>query len=178
VQLANWGIHNPQLNWPELREAQLMTLSLPKTGMAVAIDIGDGSDIHPKNKQEVGYRLALAARAIAYGQDVIYSGPIYESMAVTGDKIRLRFKHVYGGLTGKTSPALAGFEIAGEDRKFVAAEAKVEGDTVVARSEKVPHPVAVRYAWGMNPWCNLYNQAGLPASPFRTDEWPDSSLPR
>ena len=102
VQLANWGIHQtPQSNWPELREAQLMTLSLPKTGMAVTIDIGDGSDIHPKNKQDVGYRLALAAQAIAYGRDVIYSGPIYESMAVEGEKIRLRFKYVYGGLVAK-----------------------------------------------------------------------------
>ena len=182
VQLANWGIHYPQLKFPELREAQLMTLSMPKTGMAVTIDIGDGSDIHPKNKQEVGYRLALAAQAIAYGRDVIYSGPIYESMSVESNKIRLRFKHVYGGLMAmaKSWPAetLTGFEIAGEDRQFVVGAAKIEDDTIVVRSEKVPHPVAARYAWGMNPSCNLYNQAGLPASPFRTDDWPDSSLPR
>jgi sialate O-acetylesterase len=173
VQLANWGISQPRSNWPELREAQLMTLSLPKTGMAVAIDIGDGSDIHPKNKQDVGYRLALAAQAIAYGRDVIYSGPIYESMALEGEKIRLRFKYVYGGLVAKNSAAsaLSGFEIAGDDHKFVAAEAKIDGDTVVVRSEKAPHPVAVRYAWAMNPSCNLYNRAGLPASPFRTDDW-------
>ncbi len=174
VQLANWGIYNPTVNWPELREAQLMTLSLPKTGMAVTIDIGDGSDIHPKNKQEVGYRLALAAQAIAYGRDVVYSGPIYDSMAVEGNKTRLRFKYVYGGLVAKNSAsALTGFEIAGDDHKFVAAHAKIDGDTVVVRSESVPHPVAVRYAWGMNPWCNLYNRAGLPASPFRTDKWED-----
>jgi sialate O-acetylesterase len=175
VQLANWGISQPRSNWPELREAQLMTLSLPKTGMAVTIDIGDGSDIHPKNKQDVGYRLALAAQAIAYGRDVIYSGPIYESMAVEGEKVRLRFKYAYGGLVAKNSPSLtlSGFEIAGDDHKFVAAEAKIDGETVVVRSEKAPHPVAVRYAWGMNPWCNLYNRAGLPASPFRTDDWGD-----
>jgi sialate O-acetylesterase len=175
VQLANWGISQPRSNWAELREAQLMTLSLPKTGMAVAIDIGDGSDIHPKNKQDVGYRLALAAQAVAYGRDVMYSGPIYESMAVEGDKIRLRFKCVYGGLVAKNSPSssLSGFEIAGDDHKFVAAEAQIDGNTVVARSEKVPHPVAVRYAWAMNPLCNLYNRSGLPASPFRTDDWED-----
>ncbi len=173
VQLANWGIHVPQFSFAGLREAQLMTLSLPKTGMAVTIDIGDGSDIHPKNKQDVGYRLALAAQAIAYGRDVMYSGPIYDSMAVEGDKIRLRFKYVYGGLVAKNSPlsALNGFEIAGDDHKFVAAEAKIDGDTVVVRSEKALHPVAVRYAWAMNPSCNLYNRAGLPASPFRTDGW-------
>jgi sialate O-acetylesterase len=173
VQLANWGISQPRSHWPELREAQLMTLSLPKTGMAVTIDIGDGSDIHPKNKQDVGYRLGLAAQAIAYGRDVIYSGPIYESMAVEGEKIRLRFQYVYGGLVAKNShaSALSGFEIAGDDHNFVAAEAKIDGNTVVARSEKVAHPVAVRYAWAMNPSCNLYNRAGLPASPFRTDDW-------
>jgi sialate O-acetylesterase len=178
VQLANWGMHNPLVNWPELREAQLKTLSLPKTGMAVTIDIGDGSDIHPKNKQEVGYRLALAAQAIAYGRDVMYSGPIYESMAIEGERIRLRFKYVYGGLVAKNSSTWApsGFEIAGDDRKFVDAEAKIDGETVVVRSEKVTHPLAVRYAWAMNPWCNFYNRAGLPASPFRTDDWAEPEV--
>jgi sialate O-acetylesterase len=180
VQLVNWGVYSPESNWPELREAQLMTLSLPKTGMAVAIDIGDGSDIHPKNKQEVGHRLALAAQAVAYGRDVIYSGPIYESMTVEDGKIRLRFKHVYGGLVAKGGEmaTLAGFQISGEDHKFVAGEAKIEGDYVVVRNEKVAQPVAVRYAWGMNPECNLYNRAGLPASPFRTDDWPDLTQER
>jgi sialate O-acetylesterase len=176
VQLANWGIAQPQTNWPELREAQAMTLSLPKTGMAVTIDIGDGSDIHPKNKQDVGYRLALAAQAIAYGEDVIYSGPMYESMKVEGGKIRIHFKYVYGGLMAKSffAPNLTGFEIAGEDHKFVGAQAKIEDDgTLVVSSAKVANPVAVRYAWAMNPWCNLYNRMGLPASPFRTDDWED-----
>src|SRR5271157_2949323 len=180
VQLANWSVPRPGSDWSELREAQLMTLSMPKTGMAVTIDIGDGSDIHPKNKQDVGYRLALAAQAIAYGRDLIYSGPIYESMAVEGEKVRLRFKCVYGGLMAKNSPSqnVSGFEIAGADHKFVAAEAKIDGDTVVVRSEKAPHPVAVRYAWAMNPYCNLYNRAGLPASPFRTDDWEDPTTGR
>jgi sialate O-acetylesterase len=173
VQLAgfvqDWS---PKTTWAELREAQLRTLSLPKTGMAVAADIGDPYDIHPKNKQEVGRRLALAAQAIAYGKDVVYSGPVYESKTLEGDKIRLRFKHVTGGLTAKGGKPLKGFEIAGEDRKFVPAQANIEGNTVVVRSDKVPRPVAVRYAWADYPECSLYNRAGLPASPFRTDDWP------
>jgi sialate O-acetylesterase len=180
VQLANWGIQLPHLNWPELREAQSMTLSLPKTGMAVTIDIGDGSDIHPKNKQEVGHRLALAAQAIAYGRDVMYSGPIYESMTVEGDKVRLHFKHVYSGLAAKNwpSPIINGFEIAGDDHKFVTADASIDNDTIVVHSDKVAHPVAARYAWAMNPGCDLYNRMGLPASPFRTDDWEDPALER
>jgi sialate O-acetylesterase len=179
VQLASWGAVPPTLNFPELREAQLMTLSVPKTAMAVTIDIGDAIDVHAKNKQELGYRLALAAQAIAYGREVAYSGPLYASKAIEGGKIRLRFEHVYGGLVTKpwAAPTVYsrtpfGFEIAGEDRKFVPAQATVEGkDTVVVWSGDVAHPVAVRYAWGMNPICNLYNQVGLPASPFRTEEW-------
>jgi sialate O-acetylesterase len=180
VQLANWGVYSPGSNWPELREAQLMTLSLPKTGMAVTIDIGDGTDIHPKNKQEVGYRLALAAQAITYGRDVIYSGPIYESMKIEGERIRLHFTHGYGGLVAKggETAALGGFQIAGEDHKYVAGQAKIEGDSVIVQNETVAHPLAVRYGWGMNPECNLYNRAGLPASPFRTDDWPDPTLER
>jgi sialate O-acetylesterase len=143
--------------------------------MAVTIDIGGGSDIHPKHKQEVGYRLALAAQAIAYGRDVIYSGPIYESMIVEGEKIRLRFKYVYGGLVMKNlwPPGLLGFEIAGDDHKFVSAEAKIDGDTIVVRSEKVAHPVSELCAWAQNLWCNLFNRARLPASAFRTDDCAD-----
>lgn len=182
VQIANWGAYRPELNWPKLREAQLMALSVPKTGMVVTIDIGDGSDIHPKNKQDVGYRLALAAQAIAYGRDVVYSGPIYHSMTVEDGKIRLHFKYAYGGLVAAKNAYggtdLLGFEIAGDDQKFALADARVEGDTVVVYSDKVQHPVAVRYAWAMNPVCNLYNRAGLPASPFRTDEWSDSFVDR
>ncbi|MFQ6098543.1 MAG: sialate O-acetylesterase, partial [Armatimonadota bacterium] len=175
VQLANFMARKPEPGesaWAELREAQLRALSLPNTGMAVIIDIGEARDIHPKNKQDVGARLALAARKIAYGEDIVHSGPIYDSMKVEGGKIRLRFKHVDGGLTAKGSKVLKGFAIAGADRKFVWANAAIRGDTVIVWSHKVPHPVAVRYAWADNPECNLYNAAGLPASPFRTDDWP------
>jgi sialate O-acetylesterase len=172
VQLANFNQdYAPKTSWAELREAQTMTLSLPKTGMAVTADIGDPNDIHPKNKQEVGRRLALAAEAIAYGKDVVYSGPVYESMKVEGNRIRLSFTHVDGGLRGKSNP-LKSFEIAGADRKFEAAQAKIEGKTVVVHSAKVAQPVAVRYAWADNPECSLYNKAGLPAVPFRSDDWP------
>ncbi len=152
-----------------------MTLSLPKTGMAVTIDIGDGSDIHPRDKQDVGYRLSLVAEGIAYGQDIIYSGPTYDSMEVEGASICLRFQHAGGGLTPKSlsSNPISGFEVAGDDRKFVGADAKIDGETVVVSSAKVAHPVAVRYAWGMNPRPSIYNHAGLPASPFRTDRWDD-----
>ena len=175
VQLANFRESQPQpaeSAWAELREAQLMTLALPKTAMAVAIDIGEAKDIHPKNKQDVGHRLGLAALAITYSHDVVYSGPIYESMAVENDKVSLRFRHIDGGLVTQNGEQLKGFAIAGPDQKFVWGEAKIDGDTVVVWSDQVPQPVAVRYAWADNPVCNLYNKAGLPASPFRTDDWP------
>jgi sialate O-acetylesterase len=174
VQLANFRPTKPEpadSDWAELREAQTMTLSLPRTGMAVIIDIGEAADIHPKNKQEVGKRLGLAALAIAYGKDIPYSGPMYDSMKVEGDKVRLTFKHVDGGLIAKDGE-LKGFAIAGADRKFVWADAKIDGDTIVVHSDQVSEPKAVRYAWADNPECNLYNKAGLPASPFRTDDWP------
>jgi sialate O-acetylesterase len=173
VQLANFRNNwtDPR-SWAELREAQLMTLSLRNTGMAVAIDIGDSLDIHPKNKQEVGRRLALAARAMVHGERVSYSGPIYKSMSIKGDAIRLRFAHVGRGLFAKREP-LKSFVIAGKDRRFVWADTEIKGKTVVVRSKYVPHPVAVRYAWWDDPvGCNLYNADGLPASPFRTDDWP------
>jgi len=180
VQLASWGIQYFQLNFPALREAQTAALALPNTGMAVTTDIGDGTDGHPKNKQDVGYRLALAAQAIAYSRDVVYTGPIYDSMTTEGETIRLRFREAGDGLTGKNWPPgyRSGFEIAGEDRKFVEAEAKIEGETVLVRSDRILHPVAVRYNWKDNPWHHLYNRAGLPAAPFRTDEWPDALLPK
>ena len=148
-----------------------MTLSLPHTGQAVTIDIGNPKNIHPKNKQEVGRRLALIARAQIFGEDVVYSGPTYDSMEVRGDAIDLRFRHVAGGLVARDG-ALTGFEIAGADHKFVPAEATIEGATVVVRAAGVREPVAVRYAWTDNPKCNLTNTSGLPASPFRTDDWP------
>ena len=181
VQLANFMGRKEQpadSAWAELREAQTMTLSLPKTGMAVIIDIGEAADIHPKNKQDVGGRLALAALATVYGKDVVYSGPMYESMKVEGDKVRLKFKHVGGGLVAKGADKLTGFAIAGEDKKFVWADAKIDGDAVVVSSKDVAKPVAVRYAWADNPECNLYNKAGLPASPFRTDDFQMVTAPK
>lgn len=175
VQLANFmeRVEEPQPSseWAELREAQLMTLALENTAMAVTIDIGDAKDIHPRNKQDVGHRLALAALAKTYRKRVTYSGPIYKTMRIRGNEVRLSFDHVDGGLVAQGGP-LKGFTIAGSDRKFVWAEARIEGRKVVVCSDAVPRPVAVRYAWANNPDCNLYNAAGLPASPFRTDDWP------
>jgi len=150
----------------EIREAQLAGLRLPNTGMAVAIDSDPA--LHPKNKQLVGKRLALAAFAIAYGQKVEYRGPMFEKMGMEGDKARIYFKYTAGGLVCK-GEKLIGFSIAGEDGKFVWADAEIEGDTVVVWSDKVQKPVAVRYGWAGNPECNLYNKLGLPAVPFRTD---------
>jgi len=175
VQLANYMATQPEPGesaWAELREAQLMTLQLANTGMATIIDIGEANDIHPRNKQDVGKRLALWALARTYGRDVVYSGPLYRSMAIEGDKIRLRFDHVGSGLVAQDGGLLKGFAIAGKDRKFVWANAKIEGQTVVVSSAAVAEPVAVRYGWANNPICNLYNDADLPASPFRTDDWP------
>jgi sialate O-acetylesterase len=174
VQLANFTPRNDQpvaSDWAELREAQTMTLRLPKTGMAVIIDIGDAADIHPKNKQDVGGRLALAARKIAYGEDLVYSGPMYKSMKVEDGKVRLAFDHTGGGPVAK-GDKLVGFAVAGDDQKFVWADARIDGKTVLVGSPDVPKPAAVRYAWSNNPECNLYNKEGLPASPFRTDDWP------
>ncbi|MDX1636907.1 MAG: sialate O-acetylesterase [Balneolaceae bacterium] len=175
VQLANFMERNEQpveSEWAELREAQLMALSEPNTGMAVTIDIGNANDIHPKNKQEVGRRLALNARATVYGQNIAYSGPIYRNMQkLDGNRIRISFDHVNGGLQARGGE-LKGFAVAGNDRTFHWAEAEITGDDVVVYSPDEPDPVAVRYGWSANPDCNLYNGAGLPASPFRTDNWP------
>ena len=175
VQLANFmaAADLPQESkWAALREAQLKTLAVPKTGLAVAIDIGEAKDIHPRNKQDVGLRLALWALRDTYSKEMTCSGPLYESMKVEGNRVRLRFAHLGGGLVAEGGP-LKRFAIAGEDRKFVWAEATIDGGTVVVSSPAVPKPVAVRYAWANNPeGCNLYNAAGLPASPFRTDDWP------
>jgi sialate O-acetylesterase len=153
--------------WAELREAQFMTAqSVGHSAIASALDLGNTMDIHPKNKQEVGYRLALDALAIAYGKDVEYSGPVYKSMEVKGNSVVIHFDHAEGGLAGNPK----GFAIAGEDGKFVWANAKAQGDTVTVSSSKVEHPTAVRYAWANNPdQANLYNKAGLPAVPFRAE---------
>jgi len=173
VQLANFtpAVDQPiQEGWADLREAQLLTSeNLPRTGIAVTLDIGDANDIHPKNKQEVGRRLGLSADAIAYGNKIEYSGPLYKSMKIEGDKIRLTFSHLGGGLATSDGGPLKGFAIAGADGHFEFADAKIEGDTIVVSSAKVPVPTAVRYAWANNPVCNLVNKAGLPASSFRTD---------
>ncbi|HEY3412325.1 MAG TPA: sialate O-acetylesterase [Armatimonadota bacterium] len=181
VQLANFMEVQPVPKddaWAELREAQSMTAkALPHSGIAVAIDIGNGADIHPKNKQEVGRRLALNALAKDYGQKVEFSGPDYKSLKVEGAKIRLTFTHVAGGLEAK-GDKLTGFAIAGADRKFVWADAAIDGDSVVVSAPGVTEPVAVRYAWASNPVCNLYNKASLPASPFRTDDWPGITQPK
>ncbi|NLH17383.1 MAG: 9-O-acetylesterase, partial [Phycisphaerae bacterium] len=174
VQLANFMDQQPQPGdsaWAELREAQTMTLSLKNTGMAVIIDVGDAKDIHPRDKQTVGYRLAQIALARDYGRKIEYSGPMYKSMKVEGSAIRLSFDHIGGGLMAKDGD-LVGFSIAGSDKKFVWAKARIDGDSVVVSSEQVAQPAAVRYAWADNPQCNLYNKEGLPASPFRTDDWP------
>ena len=140
--------------------------------MAVTIDIGEWNDIHPLNKKDVGKRLALAARKVAYEENVVHSGPVYESMKIEGDRIVLSFKNIGGGLVSKGGENLKHFAIAGADRQFAWAEAKIEGEKVIVWSDKVARPVAVRYAWADNPeGANLYNKEGLPASPFRTDDW-------
>ncbi len=139
--------------------------------MAVTIDIGEANDIHPKNKQDVGLRLALNARAKTYGENITCSGPIYESYQLEENQIRIRFKHVENGLKVKNNDKLKGFAIAGSDHKFYWADAVIEKNEIVVYSPKVPFPVAVRYAWADNPDCNLYNGDDLPASPFRTDDW-------
>jgi len=154
--------------WPEVREAQHQTLSLTNTGMAVAIDIGDPVDIHPKNKKEVGRRLALAALAISHGERIEYSGPMFRQATAEGGSIRVSFDHA-AGLAAKNGPP-AGFEVAGADRKFVSADAVVEGATILVSNPAVPAPVYVRYGWSDYPPCNLYNSDGLPASPFRSGE--------
>lgn len=177
VQLANFRqpVDEPgESDWAELREAQTMALELPNTGMAVIIDIGEADDIHPTNKQDVGRRLGLSALAVAYGEDIVYSGPLYKSITVTGDKAVIEFDNVGGGLKICDHYGyLKGFTIAGADKKFYWAKAYVENNKVVVFSDKVGQPVAVRYGWATNPDdVNLYNVEGLPASPFRTDDWP------
>ncbi|MDF3057262.1 MAG: hypothetical protein K0R17_1477 [Rariglobus sp.] len=187
VQLPNLGgspsatpTADSQYNdsWTELRDAQWRGLTEPRTAMVSTIDLGDAS-IHPSNKKDVGARLALAARAVSLGEKIEYSGPLYAGMAVEGSKIRVKFSHVGGGLVAKDAPdgTLTRFAVAGADRNYVWAQARIEGDTVVVWSDTVPAPVAVSYAWAINPLgANLYNQAGLPAASFRSDDWPMRTL--
>jgi len=159
--------------WAELREAQRMTLSLPNTGMAVAIDIGEADNIHPANKEEVGKRLALAAKEIAYHQELVFQGPLFQTMELVGDEIKVSFSHIGSGLIIKDKYGyLKGFTLAGKDKKFQWAKARIEGNSVFVYHPAIKDPVAVRYAWYNNPEdANLYNMEGLPASPFRTDDW-------
>jgi len=172
VQLAPYRYgQNPEF-LAEIWESQTKTLSLPNTGMAVTTDIATVGDIHPPNKQDVGRRLALWALAKTYGKnDLVFSGPLYESMTVDGSAIRIKFKYA-GGLHSKRNQPLTQFTIAGEDQKFVPAKAKVEGESVVVTSDQVAKPVAVRFAWNELAEPNLFNGARLPASPFRTDAFP------
>ncbi len=176
VQLANFGREKTDPNqcgsWPLLREAQASTAAkLPNCGLAVAIDIGEAENIHPTNKQEAGRRLSLLALAKDYGKkEIVYSGPIFKSMSIEGRDVSITFDSLGGGLLSK-GEELKGFAIAGSDKIFYWADARIKGNTVVLSSAKVDTPVAARYAWTDNPACNLYNKEGLPAVPFRTDNW-------
>ncbi len=207
VQLAPFG-NTPKApgasNWAELREAQTMTLKLKATGMAVITDFGSEYDIHPTPKRPVGERLALAARAQTYGEKIVYSGPMYKSFKVAGDTAIISFDHVDGGILGKemvptierknkdgmvvaaayrvkegsSNAPLLGFTVCGKDKVFHNAKAEIVGSTVVVSCEAVAEPIAVRYGWANHPICNLFNREGLPASPFRTDEFPVTTQPK
>jgi len=187
VQLpANGADATPvaESGWPWLREAQLLTLKVPHTGMAITIDVGDPNNVHPADKLDVGLRLALVAKKMVYGENVVASGPLFQDFKIEAGKIRVRFTEIGSGLTSGVQPwcapgvppfpkdRLIGFYVAGDDKKWIEADASIDGDSVVVSSAQVPQPVAVRYGWANSPRCNLYNQEGLAASPFRTDDWP------
>jgi sialate O-acetylesterase len=201
VQLApHWPVvaEPGESTWAELREAQLLTLKLPHTGMAVITDYGDERDIHPTPKRPVGERLALIARAKDYGEKVEYSGPALKAMKIDGNKVMLSFEHTVGDLVtkelvpvearknskawrvkeGATNAKLVGFTVCGPDHRFHPADAQVEGTNVIVTCDRVPEPVAVRYGWADHPVCNLFNSAGLPASPFRTDDFRGITAPK
>jgi sialate O-acetylesterase len=171
VQLANYMARTEepvQSGWAETREAQAMALTLPRTAMATAIDIGEGGDIHPRNKEDVGKRLALAALAIAYTQEIEYSGPVFTAMETEGGRVRLRFNHAQGLSTSDGKPPRS-FAVRAKDGPWRHAHAEIHGDTILLSHRDVPLFEAVRYAWANNPDVNLVNGAGLPAVPFRTD---------
>ncbi len=163
VQIANW---NPGKLWPELREQQREALILRKTAMAVTIDIGDPDNIHPKDKQDVGLRLSLGARALGYGEPIEYSGPSLRQVTTENHELRVWFDHAQSGLVSRNGE-LRGFTVAGADGKFLPAQEKIDGDTVIVSNASIQNPMQVRYGWAPNPDCNLYNGAGLPASPFQ-----------
>jgi len=174
-QLANYQAQKPE-PWEgkdcALRESQLKSsLTVPNTSLVVTIDLGIEKDVHYPNKRPVGERFSIAARGLAYGEKIEYSGPIFDGAKFDGAKAVVSFKHVGGGLIAKGGDKLSGFLLCGDDKKFVRAEAVIEGNTVIVTSAKVPAPKAVRYAWERNPVCNLCNKEGLPASPFRSDEF-------
>ncbi len=177
VQLASFNSANGNSRlgstWAELREAQTMTLALPNTGMAVTTDIGEANDIHPRNKQDVGKRLASIAFNQTYNHKRVDGGPVYQSMKIEGNKIRVTFTSTGSGLMVKDKYGyIKGFEVAGADQKFYYAKAWTEGNEVVVSCDAVPNPVAVRFAWADNPEdANLFNKEGFPASPFRSDAW-------
>jgi sialate O-acetylesterase len=170
---ANKGNSEKGSTWAELREAQTLTLSLPNTGMAVTTDIGDANDIHPRNKQDVGKRLAALALSKTYGKNTVCSGPVYKSMEVKGNEVTIAFNNVGGGLLVKDRYGyVMGFEVAGADRKFKYAKGVLQGNTIVVSCAEVPTPVAVRFGWADNASdCNVFNAEGFPVVPFRTDEW-------
>jgi sialate O-acetylesterase len=173
VQLPNFEREGE--GWMLVREAMRKTLSLPRTGMAITIDIGELDDIHPKNKQEVGLRLALWALGEVYGKKgIATSGPLPLKQEIHGSEVIVSFKHTDGGLNAK-GDELMGFEIVGEDQKWKPAAARIKGESVIVSHPDSSKPIAVRYAWAANPVCNLYNGQGLPASPFRTEDAISSS---
>ena len=179
VQLANFHPRHDEPTdsyWAQIREAQFGTLEVPRTGMAVAIDVGEANDIHPKNKQEVGRRLALSALAQVYFNEIEYSGPLYGGMQIEDGKVRLNLSNAQGLKTSDGGP-IKGFALAGEDKKFHWAKAEIGGDHIVVSCPEVPNPVAIRYGWADNPDVNLVNGAGLPASPFRSDKWEQAPPP-
>jgi sialate O-acetylesterase len=174
VQLPNFMVRKEEPSeseWAELREAQLKTVSVPNTGVVSIIDLGDAKDIHPKSKQPVGDRLAIAALGTTYGKDITPMGPMYDSMTISGNKAVVKFKYTGKGLTARGGE-LKGFAVAGEDKIFKWAKAEIRDNTVVVWNDDVKEPKAVRYAWADNPECNLFSAEGLAAFPFRTDEWP------
>ena len=176
VQLTAHGAEIDQpadANWARLREQQAKTLAVPNTGMAVTIDVGSSTTSHPPNKQAIGDRLARVALAKVYANRIACFGPMFRSMKVEGDAIRIEFDHADGGLKSAEG-VLKGFAIAGEDRKFIWADARIDGNAIVVSAGGVSKPVAARYGWAENPKCNLFNGEGLPASPFRTDDWPST----